>query len=85
MTLSLAGSPAVFLVRRLCGGVAEWRSSGVAGLPAMFVEGWPADHLLTASFRGGRIRGLRMTLSISCFRTFVPSSWEQFKSSKVNN
>jgi len=35
----LAGWPAVFLVRRLCGGV----------------EGWPADHLMAASFTGERI------------------------------
>jgi len=33
------------LVRRFYGGVA----------------GWPAGHLMTASFTGGRIHGLRMT------------------------
>jgi len=38
----LEGLSAAFLVRRFCG--------GLEGLPAMFVEGWPADHLLAASF-----------------------------------
>ena len=41
----LAGLSAVFLVHRLCGGVADWA----------------ADHLMTASFTGERIQGLRMT------------------------
>ena len=35
----LADLSAVFLVRRLCG--------GVEGLPAVILEGWPADHLMT--------------------------------------
>jgi hypothetical protein len=39
----LAGLPAVFLVRRLYGGVA----------------GWPADHLIAALFTGRRIRSSR--------------------------
>jgi len=38
-----------------------WRSGRLEGLSAVFVAGWPAHHLLTASFTGGRIQGLRMT------------------------
>ena len=68
----LAGSPAVFLVRRLCGGVAEWRACPPqADLPAGFVAGWPAGRFMAASVTGGTIYGLRITLSISCFRTYV--------------
>jgi len=37
----LAGLPAVFLVRRLSG--------GLEGLPAVIVAGWLADHLMDAS------------------------------------
>jgi len=39
--------------------VAEWWSGGLKGLPAMFVEGWPADHLLAAPFTGRRIHNSR--------------------------
>jgi len=39
------------LARRFCG--------GLEGSPAVFVEGWPADHLTAASFTGGKIAGLR--------------------------
>jgi len=45
--------PAVF--------VAEWRTGGLEGLPAVILEGWPADHLMAASFTGRRIQGLKMT------------------------
>jgi len=38
----LAGLPAVFLVRRSCG--------GVEGLSAVILAGWPADHLLSSAF-----------------------------------
>jgi hypothetical protein len=40
--LPLAGLPAIFLVRRFYG--------GVEGLPAVILEGWPADHLMAGSF-----------------------------------
>ena len=43
---------------------------GLEGLPAMFVEDWPADHLMTASFAGGGIHDLiHGPHSLSCFRT----------------
>ena len=31
------------------------------GLPAVILEGWPADYLTAASLTGGIIQGLRMT------------------------
>jgi len=31
------------------------------GLPTVFVAGWPADHVVAASFTGGKIQGLGVT------------------------
>ncbi len=42
---------AIILARRFCG--------GLEGLPAVILAGWPADHLMAASFTGGRIQGLK--------------------------
>jgi hypothetical protein len=33
----------------------------VEGLPAVILEGWPADHLMAASLTEGGIQGLTMT------------------------
>jgi len=49
------------LARRFSCPPSLWRSGGLEGLPAVFVEGWPADYLMAASFTGRGIRGLKMT------------------------